>query len=88
MQPTGVAEKRESPQESSKRIKLNYGQAMWLDYIRRDLSTTGKSETNDCRDDGLRGMTSNPAIFRKGHRADSSLYDDMRWKSLASRKDS
>jgi transaldolase len=35
--------------------------------------------------DGLRGMTSNPAIFEKAI-ADSSLYDDI-LKSLASRKD-
>ena len=35
--------------------------------------------------DGLRGMTSNPAIFEKAI-ADSSLYDDV-LKSLASRKD-
>jgi len=36
-------------------------------------------------DDGLRGMTSNPAIFEKAI-ADSSLYDDF-LKSLASRTD-
>ena len=35
-------------------------------------------------EDGLRGMTSNPAIFEKAI-ADSSLYDDM-LKSLASRQ--
>src|SRR4029077_6115899 len=35
-------------------------------------------------DDGLRGMTSNPAIFEKAI-ADSSLYDDM-LHSLATQK--
>ena len=57
---------------------------MWLDYIRRDLFTTGKLK-HMIDDDGLRGMTSNPSIFEKAI-ADSSLYDDF-LKSLASRKD-
>jgi transaldolase/glucose-6-phosphate isomerase len=43
---------------------LAYGQSPWMDYIRRDLLTTG--ELNKYIDnDGLRGMTSNPAIFEK-----------------------
>ncbi|MGB8831944.1 MAG: transaldolase, partial [Candidatus Sulfotelmatobacter sp.] len=63
---------------------LNYGQSMWLDYIRRDLLTTGKLKAM-IADDGLRGMTSNPSIFEKAI-GDSSLYDDM-LKSLASRPD-
>jgi transaldolase / glucose-6-phosphate isomerase len=63
---------------------LNYGQSMWLDYIRRDLLTTGKLKAM-IADDGLRGMTSNPSIFEKAI-ADSSLYDDM-LKSLAARPD-
>jgi transaldolase/glucose-6-phosphate isomerase len=54
---------------------LNYGQSMWLDYIRRDLITTGKLKAM-IADDGLRGMTSNPSIFEKAI-AESSLYDDM-----------
>jgi transaldolase/glucose-6-phosphate isomerase len=57
---------------------------MWLDYIRRDLFTSGKLKQL-INDDGLRGMTSNPAIFEKAI-ADSSLYDDF-LKSLASRSD-
>jgi transaldolase len=63
---------------------LGYGQSMWLDYIRRDLITSGKLKTM-IDDDGLRGMTSNPSIFEKAI-ADSHLYDDM-LKSLASRSD-
>jgi transaldolase/glucose-6-phosphate isomerase len=57
---------------------------MWLDYIRRDLITSG-SLKKMIQDDGLRGMTSNPAIFEKAI-GESSLYDDM-LKSLASRRD-
>jgi transaldolase/glucose-6-phosphate isomerase len=57
---------------------------MWLDYIRRDLITGGSLKTM-IADDGLRGMTSNPAIFEKAI-GESSLYDDI-LKSLASRAD-
>lgn len=48
------------------------GQSVWLDYIRRDLITTG--ELQGMLDDGLRGMTSNPAIFQKAI-ANSNAYD-------------
>jgi transaldolase / glucose-6-phosphate isomerase len=82
MQPTGVLEtaKVANPLKEL----LNYGQSMWLDYIRRDLFTTGKLKQL-IDDDGLRGMTSNPAIFEKAI-GESSLYDDM-LKALASRAD-
>ena len=83
MQPTGVIENSKATKNPLQEL-LNYGQSMWLDYIRRDLFTTGKL-TQMIANDGLRGMTSNPAIFEKAI-ADSSLYDDI-LKSLASRKD-
>ena len=41
-----------------------YGQSIWLDYIRRNLLTTGELRRL-IQEDGLRGMTSNPAIFEK-----------------------
>ncbi len=83
MQPTGVIENAKATKNPLKEL-LNYGQSMWLDYIRRDLFTTSKLKQL-ISDDGLRGMTSNPAIFEKAI-ADSSLYDDM-LKSLAARAD-
>jgi transaldolase / glucose-6-phosphate isomerase len=83
MQPTGVLEGSKAATNPVKEL-LNYGQSMWLDYIRRDLITSGKLKTM-IEDDGLRGMTSNPSIFEKAI-AESSLYDDM-LKSLASRSD-
>ncbi len=83
MQPTGVIENAKATKNPLREL-LNYGQSMWLDYIRRDLFTTGKLKQL-ITEDGLRGMTSNPAIFEKAI-ADSSLYDDM-LKSLASRAD-
>ncbi len=42
----------------------NYGQSVWLDYIRRSLLTSGELQRL-LAEDGLRGMTSNPAIFEK-----------------------
>lgn len=42
----------------------DYGQSPWLDYIRRDLFTTGELKRL-IEEDGLKGMTSNPAIFEK-----------------------
>src|SRR5438067_13428711 len=41
-----------------------YGQSVWLDYIRRSLITSGELKRL-VDEDGLRGMTSNPAIFEK-----------------------
>ena len=50
------------------------GQAIWFDYIRCDLMTSGKLQRL-IDEDGLRGITSNPSIFQKAI-ADSNLYDD------------
>jgi transaldolase / glucose-6-phosphate isomerase len=54
---------------------LAYGQSPWMDYIRRDLLTTGSLQKY-IHDDGLRGMTSNPAIFEKAI-VGSNLYSDI-----------
>jgi len=83
MQPTGVLENSKATKNPLKEL-LSYGQSMWLDYIRRDLFTTGKLK-HMIDDDGLRGMTSNPSIFEKAI-GDSDLYNDV-LKSLASRTD-
>src|SRR5437588_3024901 len=83
MQPTGVLEKSKATANPLKQL-LENGQSMWLDYIRRDLFTTGKLKQL-IDEDGLRGMTSNPSIFEKAI-GDSSLYDDI-LKTLAGRKD-
>src|SRR4029453_1533123 len=52
-----------------------YGQAVWLDYIRRSLLTSGELRQL-IEQDGLRGVTSNPAIFEKAI-AGSSDYRDV-----------
>jgi transaldolase / glucose-6-phosphate isomerase len=41
-----------------------FGQSVWLDYIRRSLITSGELRRL-IDEDGLRGVTSNPAIFEK-----------------------
>ena len=42
----------------------DYGQSVWLDYMQRHLITSGELQRL-IDEDGLRGMTSNPAIFEK-----------------------
>jgi transaldolase/glucose-6-phosphate isomerase len=41
-----------------------YGQSVWLDYIRRSLIASGELRRL-IEQDGLRGVTSNPSIFEK-----------------------
>src|ERR1700756_5986363 len=41
-----------------------FGQSVWLDYIRRNLISTGEL-ARLIEQDGLRGVTSNPSIFEK-----------------------
>ncbi|MBE0481132.1 MAG: transaldolase [Dehalococcoidia bacterium] len=49
-----------------------HGQSIWLDYIRRELITSGRLA--GLLDEGLRGLTSNPTIFHKAV-AESTDYD-------------
>ena len=51
-----------------------YGQSPWIDNIRRDWLSDGTLAR--LVDDGVRGVTSNPAIFAKAF-ATSSAYDEM-----------
>ena len=51
------------------------GQSIWLDYIRRNLITSGELQRL-INEDGLRGMTSNPSIFEKAI-AGSTDYADL-----------
>lgn len=48
------------------------GQSVWLDFIRRDLLENGELES--MVNDGIRGLTSNPAIFKNAI-AGSADYD-------------
>src|SRR5438552_12030002 len=82
MPPVGVLEtaKKTNPLKDL----LSFGQSVWLDYIRRDLLTSGELRRL-IEDDGLRGMTSNPTIFEKAITG-GTLYDDL-LNSLRSRTD-
>jgi len=51
-----------------------YGQSLWLDYIRRDMVRSGHLKELIERY-GIRGVTSNPAIFEKAI-DDSNDYDE------------
>ncbi|HVP61030.1 MAG TPA: transaldolase [Myxococcaceae bacterium] len=53
----------------------NLGQSIWLDYMRRDLVTSGELQKL-IREDGLKGLTSNPTIFQKAVEG-SKDYDDL-----------
>src|SRR5437899_5323812 len=79
MQPTGILETAKATNPLKDLLK--FGQSVWLDYIRRDLITSGELKRL-IEEDGLRGMTSNPAIFEKAI-AGSTDYADI----LASLKD-
>ncbi|HET7342680.1 MAG TPA: bifunctional transaldolase/phosoglucose isomerase [Methylomirabilota bacterium] len=61
-----------------------YGQSVWLDYIRRSLITSGELRRL-LDEDGLRGVTSNPAIFEKAI-AGSTDYE-LQMKEFTRRRD-
>ena len=50
-----------------------FGQSAWLDYIRRDILVDGTLQKL-VDEDGIGGLTSNPAIFQQAI-AESDLYD-------------
>lgn len=58
-----------------------FGQSIWLDYISRDLITSGKLKKL-IQQDGLSGMTSNPSLFEKAitetHGYDNDIKKMMR----------
>jgi transaldolase len=57
------------------------GQSIWLDYIRRDLITSGELRRL-IEEDGLRGMTSNPSIFEKAIAGSQDYDEDVRVMAL------
>ncbi|HSB13501.1 MAG TPA: transaldolase [Bryobacteraceae bacterium] len=57
------------------------GQSIWLDYIRRDLITSGELRRL-IEEDGVRGMTSNPAIFEKAITGSRDYDDSIRALAL------
>lgn len=72
MQPTGILEtaKAVNPLQDL----LRFGQSVWLDYIRRNLITSGELKRL-IDEDGVRGITSNPSIFEKAISASTDYAD-------------
>lgn len=62
------------------------GQAIWLDYLHRDLVDGGELDRL-IADDGLKGLTSNPSIFEKaivgGDAYDARIRDLLATKDLS-----
>src|ERR1700681_3697626 len=52
-----------------------HGQSVWLDFISRELVTTGQLQRR-VAGENVTGLTSNPTIFQKAI-AEGSLYDDQ-----------
>ena len=52
------------------------GQAVWFDYIRRSLMTGGQLQRM-VEQDGLRGVTANPAIFEKAITGSTNYTDAL-----------
>jgi len=57
------------------------GQSIWLDYIRRNLIVNGELRRL-IKEDGLRGMTSNPSIFEKAIVESHDYDEDIRAMAL------
>ena len=53
-----------------------HGQAIWFDYIQRSL--IGSGELQGLVDQGIRGVTSNPSIFKKAITGSSDYDEDIR----------
>ena len=80
--PTVTADK---PQTTNPLLDLaKYGQSVWLDYIRRNLLTSGELKRL-IEQDGLAGVTSNPAIFEKAITGSTDYTDAL--VELQKRKD-
>jgi transaldolase len=54
-----------------------FGQSIWLDYIRRSFTATGGLKKM-IDEDGLRGVTSNPAIFEEAIARSDDYWDTIR----------
>jgi transaldolase / glucose-6-phosphate isomerase len=69
---------------SSVKQLLDFGQSAWLDYIRRSLISSGELKRL-IDNDGVMGVTSNPAIFEKAITGSADYTDAL--QALQQRKD-
>src|SRR5882757_3765646 len=54
----------------------SFGQSIWLDFIDREIMASGKLKKL-IDEDGVRGVTSNPAIFEKAITSSSDYDNDI-----------
>lgn len=65
-----------------------FGQSVWLDFIRRNLITSGELKRM-VEEDGLLGVTSNPSIFQKaiaGSTDYADILDRLRSQNLSAKE--
>jgi transaldolase len=55
----------------------DFGQSIWLDFIDREIIASGKLQKL-IDEDGVRGVTSNPAIFEKAITSSSDYDADIK----------
>jgi transaldolase len=65
-------------------IGKQYGQSIWMDNLSRDIIESGELKQS-ISDKGIRGITSNPAIFEKAI-AGNQIYDSAIEKGIKSNK--
>ena len=65
------------------RLHTEHDQSPWIDFIDRDLITSGKLD--QMIDDGIRGLTSNPTIFAKA--VATGQYDELVRREIAAGDD-
>ncbi|HZQ25367.1 MAG TPA: bifunctional transaldolase/phosoglucose isomerase [Terriglobales bacterium] len=82
MQPVGVIDTAKATNPLKDLHK--FGQSVWLDYIRRNLITTGDLKRM-IEEDGITGITSNPSIFEKAITGSTDYTDIL--TSLQSKSD-
>ncbi len=63
----------------------DFGQSIWLDFIRRRMLTCGELRAL-IEEDGLRGVTSNPAIFEKAISGSDDYLAEIRSLALEGKK--
>ena len=80
LRPPTTEEKKKMKNNPLKQLEA-FGQSIWLDYIRRDLIASGELRRS-IEEDGLRGMTSNPAIFEKAITGSRDYDEDIRAMAL------
>jgi transaldolase/glucose-6-phosphate isomerase len=76
MEPTRETQKHNSATMNPLVELKKYGQSIWFDYIRKSLITSGELQRM-IDEDGLAGVTSNPAIFEKAITGSTDYTDSL-----------